>query len=142
MIIKYLILIEEVSAQVLVDSFSMSEPAPSKRTRAGNSTLATETSSTTDNNLAILQLPTGPFREYFHKFESVDKRTRDLLSVYANGRAIKQLSQPIGHPQQAWLDIVDTYIMENETDSDCDDGDFVPQVVDGVHDIESDDESL
>ena len=27
-----------------------------------------------------------------------DKRTFDLLSVYANGRAIKQLSQPIGHP--------------------------------------------
>ena len=62
--------------------------------------------------------------------------------VYANGRAIKQLSQPIVHPQQAWLDIVHTYILENETDSDCDDGDVVPQVVDGVHDIESDDESL
>ena len=62
--------------------------------------------------------------------------------VYANGRAIKQLSQPIGHPQQAWLDIVDTYSLEYVTDSDCDDADDVPQVVDGVHDIEIDDESL
>ena len=68
--------------------------------------------------------------------------TRLNPCVYVNGRAIKQLSQPIGHPQQAWLDIVDEFFLENETDSDCDDGDGVPQVVDGVHDIESDDESL
>ena len=120
----------------------MLEPAPSKRPRAGNSTLATEASSTTDNNLATLKLLSGKFWEYFHKFESVDKRIRDLLCVYVNGRAIKQLAQPIGQPQQAWLDIVDTYILENETDSNCDDGDIVPQVVDGVHDIESDDEPL
>ena len=65
-----------------------------------------------------------------------------MLSVYANGRAIKQLSQPIGHPQHAWLDTVDTYIPENETESYCDDGDGVPQVVPGVHDTKSDDESL
>ena len=71
-----------------------------------------------------------------------DKRTYDLLFVYANGRAVKQLSQPIGHPQHAWLDIVDTKILENETESDCDDGDGVPQVVPGVSDTESDDESL
>ena len=64
------------------------------------------------------------------------------LCVYANGPAIKQLPQPIGHPQHAWLDNVDTLIFEKGTDSDCDDGDVVPQVVDGVHDIESDDESL
>ena len=66
----------------------------------------------------------------------------DLLCVYANARAIKQLSQPIGHPQQAWLHIVDTYIMESVTDSDCDDDAVMPQVVDGVHDMASDDESL
>ena len=118
----------------------MSEPAPSKRPRAGNSTLATETSSTTDNNLAVLQIPNGPFWAYYHKIESVDKR--DLLCVYANGQAIKQLSQPIGQPQQAWLDIFNKNILENVTDRGCDDGDVVPQVVDGAHDIESDDESL
>ena len=56
--------------------------------------------------------------------------------------AIKQLSQPIGHPQHAWLDIVDTFILENETESDCDDGDVVPQVVPSVSDTESDNESL
>ena len=65
-----------------------------------------------------------------------------MLFVYANGHAIKQLSQPIGHPQHAWLEIVDTYILENETESDRDDGDGVPQVVTGVHDTESDDEPL
>ena len=32
--------------------------------------------------------------------------------------------------------------MENETESDCDNGDGVPQVVDGVHGIEIDDEAL
>ena len=32
--------------------------------------------------------------------------------------------------------------MENETDGDCDDDAGVPQVVDGVHDMASDDESL
>ena len=31
---------------------------------------------------------------------------------------------------------------KNETESDCDDGDGVPQVLDGVHGIESDDEAL
>ena len=119
----------------------MSEPAPSKRPRAGNITLATEISLTTNNNLAVLQIPTAPFWDYFHKFESVDVN-RDLLCVYANARAIKQLSQPIGHPQQAWLDIAGTHIMENETDGDCDDDAGVPQVVDGVHDMASDDASL
>ena len=44
--------------------------------------------------------------------------------------------------QQAWLDIVDTYILKNVTESDCDDGDGVRQVVDGVHAIENDDEAL
>ena len=37
---------------------------------------------------------------------------------------------------------VDTCILESETESDCDDGDGVPQVVPGVSDTESDDESL
>ena len=60
----------------------------------------------------------------------------------ANGRAIKQLSQPIGHPQQAWLDIADKQVVDSLTESDCDDGDGVPQVADRVHDIESDDEAL
>ena len=48
----------------------------------------------------------------------------------------------LGHPRHAWLDIVDTYILENETESDCDDGDGLPQVVPSVHDTESDDESI
>ena len=52
----------------------------------------------------------------------------------------KELSQPSGHPQHAWLHIADTYILVNETKSDCDDGAGVPQVVDGVHGIESDDD--
>ena len=66
----------------------------------------------------------------------------DLLCVYANGRAIKQLSQPIGHPQYAWLHIFDTHILENKTEIDYDDVDGVPQMVDGAHDIESDDAAL
>ena len=44
--------------------------------------------------------------------------------------------------QRAWLDNVDKYILKKETESDCDDGDGVRQVVDDVHDIESDDEAL
>ena len=59
-----------------------------------------------------------------------DERTFDLLFVYANGRAIKKLSQPIGHPQHAWLDSVETDIQENESESECDDDDGVPLVVD------------
>ena len=62
--------------------------------------------------------------------------------MYANGQAIKQLSKPIGHPQHAWLDVVEQYIQENETESDCDVDDVVPQVVDGVCGIESDEEDL
>ena len=78
------------------------------------------------------------FWDYFYTFESVD----DLLWVYANGRAIKQLSQPIGRPQHAWLDIFDTFLLQNKTEIDYDDGDGVPQMVDGTHDIESDDAAL
>ena len=59
-----------------------------------------------------------------------------------NGRAIKQLSQLIGHLQQAWLNIVDDFTLENQTEIYCDDGDGVPQVADGVHDIESDDDAI
>ena len=83
----------------------MSEPAPSKRPRAGNSTLATETSPTTENNLAVLKIHLGRFG---------NTSTSLNPCVYANGRAIKQLYQPIVHPQQAWRDIVDTYVLENE----------------------------
>ena len=71
-----------------------------------------------------------------------DKRTYNLCCVNTKGRAIKQLSQPIGHPQQAWLDIIDKYIPKNEIESECSDGDGVPQVVGGVPSIESDDEVL
>ena len=71
-----------------------------------------------------------------------DDRTFDLLYVYANGRAVRKLSQPIGHPQHAWLDIVEQYIHENESESECDDDDDAPQVADGVYGIESDDETL
>lgn len=35
----------------------------------------------------------------------------------------------IGHPQHAWLDIVERQIQENETDCECDNADGVPQVV-------------
>ena len=44
--------------------------------------------------------------------------------------------------QYAWLDIVEKYIQENETESECDDDDVVPQVVDGVCGIESDEEDM
>ena len=70
------------------------------------------------------------------------KRTEDLLFVYANGRAIKRLSMPIGPPQHAWLDIVEQYILENETESKCDEDGCVPQVADDVCGIESDDDIL
>ena len=106
----------------------MSEPVPSKRLRAGDSSLATVASLTTEENLYDVDIPDEPFWAHFHKFQS----------VYANGRAVKQLSQPIGHPQHTWLDIVDQYILENESDDD----NGVPQSVDGVFGTESDDEAL
>ena len=55
-----------------VDFFSMSEPVPSKRHRARDSSLATETSSAAVNDLVEFQIPIGPFWDYFHKFDSVD----------------------------------------------------------------------
>ena len=60
----------------------------------------------------------------------------------ANGWAVKQLSQPIGHPLHARLDIDDQYILEKLTESEFDDDNDVPQVVDGVWGSESDDEAL
>ena len=71
-----------------------------------------------------------------------DKRTFDLLSVYVNGRAIKKLSQPIGYPQHAWLDIVEQCIQENQSGSERGDDDGLLQVVDAVCGVESDDETL
>ena len=59
--------------------------------------------------------------------------------MYAKGRAVKQLSQHSGHPQDAWQDVVDHSFLKNETESECDDDDGVPQVVDSVW---SDDEAL
>ena len=85
-----------------------------------------------------LQMIAEPFWEYNYKFESV----YDLLSVYANGRAIKQLYQRIGHPQHTWLDISHMHIMENNNGCDCDYGDGVSQVVDRVHDMASEDAAL
>ena len=47
-----------------------------------------------------------------------------------------------GHPWHAWLDIVEQCIYENESGSECDDDDDIPEVVDAVCGIESDDETL
>ena len=61
--------------------------------------------------------------------------------MHMNGQDIKQLSKPIGHhPQHAWLDIVE--LKENKTGREYDDADVVPQVVDSVCGIESDEEDL
>ena len=54
-----------------------------------------------------------------------DECMHNLLDVYASRHAVKQLSQPLGPPQLAWLEIVDQHILEKDTDSDCDDVDGV-----------------
>ena len=71
---------------------------------------------------------------------NVDCCRYDLLSVYANGRAIKQLSQPIGYPQNAWQYIVEQNILENLFKRKDDEHNGVPQFVDGVCGIGSDEE--
>ena len=71
-----------------------------------------------------------------------DKRTFDLLFVWANGRAVKKLSLPNGHPQHDRLRVDEQNMQGIESESGFDDEDGVPQVVDGVYSIESDDETL
>ena len=70
-----------------------------------------------------------------------DKRTFNVLSVCANGRAIKQLSQPIGHSQLGWT-LSNNTLQNNQRGSEYIDEVGLPQVVDGVCGIESDDDAL
>ena len=69
----------------------MTEPVPSRRPRAGDTSLATVASPTTQENIFGAEIPDGSFPAHCHK----------LKNVYANGRAVKQLSQPIRHPLHA-----------------------------------------
>ena len=110
----------------------MSELVQSKEPRAGDSSLAALASPRTKKNKNALQIPDGPFCAHFPKFES----------VYANWRAVEQLSQPIGSPWHDWLGIAHKKLLKNATESERDDDEGWPQVVDGVCSTESDDEAL
>ena len=120
----------------------MAEPVPSKRPRARDSSLATVTSSTAVNNLVEFQIPVGPFWDYFHKFDSVDHNRNWSCTCKLCNKTFGKLNITLAKHHLLKSDIVDTYILQNETESDCDDGDGVPQVVPGVSDTESNDESL
>ena len=71
-----------------------------------------------------------------------DKRTFNLLSVYANGRAINQLSQPIGWCSMLGWTLSNSTLQENETGSEHSNDVDLPQVVDRVCGNESDDDAL
>ena len=52
------------------------------------------------------------------------------------------ISQPIGHPQHACLHVVEQQIQQIYIESEYDEHDCVPEVVDEVCSIESDEQAL
>ena len=68
--------------------------------------------------------------EHVQRTRLTDKHTHDLLHAYANGRVVKQLSQPLGPLELAQPGIFDRHVPEIDTDNACDHVDGMPEGVD------------